>query len=211
MRIKTFEQYINESVNEKAVSAEEVLANEPDTAVIKTLEKKTLKELMKLILYNFKENKVEGYFEMERFRSDKEWQVRKAYAIDKHGPLMYNLALSIVSPDGIIPDSMIRPSAQKIWQYFDKNRPDVKKTAMTPKDPWYYTEFETDLEHEHQKDPEILALINKVYSIDKPFVNTDKLLKKGELLVTKNKLNIKELNKKAEADFYSRYNSELQK
>jgi len=209
MRIKTFEQYINESVNERAVSAEDVISNEPDTGVIKSLTKKPSKEYMKLILFNFKTKTVEGYLAMERFKSDKEFMIQRTFAIDKHGPLMYDLALSMVSPEGIIPDRMIRPAAQKIWSYFDKNRPDVRKTVMKPKDTWFTKEYDVDIEHEHLKDKEVLDLINKVYSLDKPIHNMDELLAKGEKLMKDNGLKPMDLIKKGDEAFQERYNKEF--
>ena len=55
MRIKRFAEY---NISEKAVSADEVLSNEPDTGLVKIYTKKPQKEYVKLILFNFKTNKV---------------------------------------------------------------------------------------------------------------------------------------------------------
>jgi len=208
MRIKTFSQYINESlIIEKAVSAEEVLANEPNTAIVKVESKKLGKLFMTLILFNFKENKVEGLIAAERFTSDEEFMITKAYAVDKHGPLMYELLLSVVSPRGIIPNRLIKPKAQSIWEYFDKKRPDVNKTELNSKHYWFTKEYDIDIEHEHLTDPEVLKLLNKSYSVTMPIKHTDALLEKGEKLMAEYKLKPADLIKQGEEDFYKQYNA----
>lgn len=198
-------------LNEKAVSLDDVISNEPDTAAIKVDFVKFNKEYLKIILYNFKTNLVEGLIILERFKGDKEYMIAISYAIDKHGPLMYDLALSVTSPSGIIPDRTIRPAAQKIWSYFTENRPDVKKTPMTKKDYWFATEYELDIEHQHLNTPEIISLLNTVYSVTKPFVHVDELFKKGDELMTENKLNPKDIAKQAEEDFRHVYDKEFEK
>jgi hypothetical protein len=205
MRIKNFEQFLNE----KAVSASEVLSGEPNTAVIKVVTKKPTKQYLKLILYNFKDKVIEGYIALEKFASDSEYMIQRAYAIDKHGPLMYELALSVLSPTGIIPDRAIRPGAQKVWDYFDKKRPDVKKTVLGPKHTWFAKEYEVDIEHEHLKNPDILEIINKSYSLDKPMEYTQELIDKGTALLAKNALKPKDIIDKADKAFADRYNSEF--
>jgi len=210
MKIKRFNEFLNENaIFEKAVSADEVLLNEPYSAVIKTVTKKPTKEYLKLILYNFKEKKVEGYIALEKFKTDSEFMINRSYAIDKHGPLMYNLALSVVSPAGIIPDRLIRPAAQKVWMYFDSQRPDVKKTTMKPKHIWFAKKYDIDIEHENLKDPEILKLINKIYSVDAPLKGTNELIKKGETLMAEYKVKPIDVIKKADDDFQTRYNAEM--
>lgn len=205
MRIKLF----NEFLNEKAISAEEVLSQEPYSGVVKVFTKKPTIDYLNLVLYNFKEQKVEGFIALEKYKSDDNYMIHKSFAIDKHGPLMYNLALSVIAPIGIIPDRQIRPAAQKVWSYFDKQRPDVKKTVIHPKEEWFAKEYDVDIEHEHLKDPEVLELINKIYSVEEPFPDTEELLKKGNDLMAEYKLKPIDLIKKAEKDFETRYNAEM--
>lgn len=205
MRIKKF----NDFLNEKAVSADEVMDNEPYTGVIKINGKKHSIEYLILIIYNFKESIVEGYIYLERFQGDEEYMVKRTYAIEKKGPLCYELALSVISPAGIIPDRTIRPAAQKVWEYFDKNRPDVKKTVMKPDHDWYAKEYEVDIEHPHLKDPEVLDRINKIYSVDKPFENTKELLDRGIAFMKEYDVKQKDIVKKADEDFFKIYNAQF--
>lgn len=206
MKIKKFDQFIIE----KAVSVDDVLLNEHYTGLVKLEFKKFNKKNLKLILYDFKSNIVEGYISLEKFNSDKEFMIQRAYAIDKRGPLMYDAALSVLSPEGILPDREIRPAAQKVWDYFDKNRNDIKKTPIGKEHEWYATEYEIDIEHEHLKDPNILEILNKVYSIDKPLPHIDDLLKKGEELLEEYKIKPIDLLHKSDADFKARYNAEFE-
>ena len=203
MKIKRFGEFINE----KAVSFDEVLSNEPNTVLIKHVGHTSAKEQLNLVLYNSKKKIVEGFIQIDRFKGDDEFMISKSYAIDKHGPLMYDIALSEVSPNGLIPDRMIRPAAQKIWEYYDTQRPDVKKTKMQKTHYWYAKEFDVDLEHRYLKNPKTLKLLNKIYSIDKPLEQVSKLIEKGNKL----KLKPSELVKTAEDIFFKRYNDELQK
>lgn len=206
MRIKTF----NDFINERAVSIDDVLENEPYSGV--ALKHSVIgggHDKIKMVLYDFKKKVIEGYIALEKFPSDKEYMITRAYAIDKHGPLMYELALSSVSPTGIIPDRIIRPAAQKIWSFFDKNRNDVKKTVIGPKHYWYAKEYDIDIEHEYLKDPEVLKLLNKAYSVDKPLKHTDELFQRGEELIKKYNLNVVEVIEKAEKEFLKKYDSEM--
>lgn len=207
MKIKRFGEFINE----KAVSFEDVLSNEPDTVIIRYVGHTSTKEQLNFVLYNSKEKTIEGFIQIDRFKGDNEFIISKSYAIDKHGPLMYDVALSEASPNGIIPDRMIRPAAQKIWKYYDMQRPDVKKTKMQKDHYWYAKEFDVDLEHEHLKTPETLELLNKIYSVDKPLGHVEELIERGNALVEKEKLKPSELIQMAETAFYKRYNDELKK
>ena len=207
MKIKNFGEFINE----KAVSFEDVLSNEPNTVLIKYIGRSTSKEQLNIVLYNSKDKIIEGFIQIDRFKGDDEFMISKSYAVDKHGPLMYDVALSEASPNGIIPDRMIRPAAQKIWEYYNTQRRDVKKIIMHETHYWYAKEFDVDLEHEHLKNPETLKLLNKIYSVDKPSKLSNELIEKGNELVKKEKLKPSELVKSAEAVFFKRYNDELQK
>ena len=208
MKIQKFQEYF---LNEKAVSFEDVLSNEPDSVIIKYVSHTSTREQMNLVLYNYKEKIVEGFIQLDRFKADDEYMISKSYAIDKHGPMMYDVALSEVSPDGIIPDRMIRPAAQKIWEYYDTQRPDVKKKNMPTTHYWYAKEYDVDLEHEKLKDPKVLNLINKIYYVDKPFPHVDELIKKGIEVINSEKLVPKQIVNTAETVFFKRYNDELQK
>jgi hypothetical protein len=167
------------------------------------------KDELTLVLYNFKDGIVEGYIDLEKYKSDTEFMVNRSYAIEKHGPLMYDLALSILSPEGIIPDRTIRHAAQKVWNYFDKNRNDVKKTIITPGHEWYAEEYSIDAETDNVKEPEVLKMLNKIYSVDKPMPHMEELIARGNSLIASNHSNIKEVIDKAAKAFKQRYDSEF--
>lgn len=59
------------------------------------------------------------------------WEVNYSAAIKGWGPLTYDIAMSHVHPDYLIADrSSNSTAADKIWQYYLRNRPDVHKEFL---------------------------------------------------------------------------------
>jgi len=100
---------------------------------------------------------------------------------------------------------MIKPAAQKVWDYFYNERSDVNKSTMAPKHDWYAKDYAVDIDHEHLNDPKVLKLLNTIYSVVKPFEETKELLDKGKELVEKYKIKPTDLVKKAEKSFEQIY------
>jgi hypothetical protein len=201
MRIKKFDEYINET----AVSLDDIFTEETDTGIVRVLTKKSLR----IVIYNFKERVVEGYIDLDKFKGDKEFMVSRSYAIDKHGPACYELALSILSPEGILPDRTIRPGAQRVWNYFDKNRSDVRKTPIKPDHDWYARTYSLDADHEGLKDPDVLDMLNKVYSLDKPIKYSEELIERGEAMLKKYHMTPHDVLKLADMHFWEKYNADF--
>lgn len=205
MNLLRFKQF---SLQEKAVSADEVISNEPGTGLVKYERTRNGLKHVVLTLYDFEKKIVEGYIELERFQQNNVFSVARTYAIDKHGPLMYELALSVIHPMGLVPSRTIRPGATKVWTYFDKNRPDVDK-KMLPKDHELYTEeFDVDIEHQHLKDEEALKIINQVYTIKKKLDLTEMISRGDKMMKEKGltpgevaKIGYKAFDKKYQSDF----------
>lgn len=196
----------NKFLNEKAVSAEDVLANEPNTGAIRINRKKAGgKQVIEIVLFNFENRRVEGLLEVEKEKNDNIWMITKSYAIDKHGPLMYEFGLSETSPEGIIPDRVIKPKAQNVWKYFNTQRSDVKKTDLASDNRWFTDEYDADLEHEHLKDPETLKILNTIYSVDKKMNHVDELLRRGEELMKSYKIKPTLISMKAYSEFWAVY------
>ena len=201
--IKLFEDF--QRMDEKAVTIDEVLSNEKTVGAIKVRKKRSIKEHLEIVLFDFKRNIVEGYIHLERFKNDKEFMISDAYAIDKHGPMMYELALSDISPDGIIPARTIRPGALKVWDYFLNKRSDIKKRKMTPKDEWFTKEYSIDAEHDHLTDQSSLDILNHVYYVDRPIEHADDLFERGNKLLLLDGRKTSDIVKAAEKAFKQKY------
>jgi hypothetical protein len=78
--------------------------------------------LMKLeaVTYDFPPP-ITGYFRITK--DDCGWVVANSAAINKYGPLMYDIALSYVGNQGLIPDrESVSDDARKIWRYYQTRR-----------------------------------------------------------------------------------------
>lgn len=59
------------------------------------------------------------------------YQVITSFAINKYGPLIYDIVLSYIYPNYVISDrGSVSDAAQSVWQYYLKNRPDVTKKLI---------------------------------------------------------------------------------
>lgn len=56
--------------------------------------------------------------------------VSSSAAVKGYGPLLYDAVMSL-HPEGLAPDrNKVSPAAQRVWQYYLTNRPDVEKVSL---------------------------------------------------------------------------------
>lgn len=199
--LKTYSEYIIE----KAVSADEVLVK-PNIGLVVYERNSSIQKHISLILYDFKNSKIEGYVKLTKFKSDKFYNLYQIFAKDKHGPLMYELAMSYISPSGIVPSRKIKKKAVKVWDIFDKDAR-IIKDILDPNDESFVTSFDYDNDETDQKDENILKLLNQVYKIKAPIKELKDLLFKGVKLCTEYGIKNSILSSEAEKEFKSIYNS----
>lgn len=200
MKIKKFDQFLNE----KAVSSEDVYTNERSVGVVIFKKKKRSKDEISIALFDFDRNAVIGYAISEKFKTEDYYHSHRVFGIEKHGPLMLELMMSAIYPTGIIPDRTIKPRAVQMYEIFSR-RPDVIVKPLSPEDYWYATEYSTDIDHEHLKDPKVINIINNVYSLKTKTKYFDVLVDRGETLMKKHKVHPLTIIQKAEDVFNSVY------
>lgn len=199
--LKTYLEYITE----KAVSADEVLVK-PNIGLVVYERNTSIQKYISLVLYDFKNSKIEGYVKLSKFKSDDFYNLYQIFAKDKHGPLMYELAMSYISPTGIVPSSKIKKKALKVWDIFDKDD-NIIKDELDPNNDSFVTSFDYDSTETDQKDETILKLLNQVYRIKHPIEELKDLLFKGVKLCTEYGIKNSILASVAEKEFKSIYNS----
>ncbi len=60
------------------------------------------------------------------------YEVKQSAALSGYGPLLYDLVLSHIHPNFLISDrSSVSKQAQKVWNFYLNNRPDVNKVFIT--------------------------------------------------------------------------------
>jgi len=63
---------------------------------------------------------------------DNTYEVRYSAALSGYGPLLYDLVLSHIYPGFLVSDrGSVSPQAQKVWNFYFNNRPDVNKQLIT--------------------------------------------------------------------------------
>jgi len=158
MRIKLFEQFVNEMLNERAVSTLDMLSN----VSIGVIVHRALKSIA-ITVYDFKDRKALAWIEAIR-ESGEPFQVTKSAADKGYGPAAYDFLLMEVHPDGVMPDrESITGPAQKIWFYYFDHRDDVEKMELKDGDPGFADFIKQ--EDDDISDPEVMRKLNTVYKL----------------------------------------------
>lgn len=175
-RIKTFIDFINE----KAVPMDDLVKPEPKIGLIVNKWARNGKPHAVLVLYNFDDEKILGYVEMEKLASHSDnYKIERSAAEKDYGPDCYDFALMFASPDGVRPSWTIKPAAEKVWEYYRDNRTEVKKVEMKKDHDDYVGFYGTDDEHEKEgKDPEVLKLVNTIFYLEQS-KDYQKLVERG--------------------------------
>lgn len=146
-------EYLDEDINEAAISADQAASENLAVYVFKmtndgaifiydpaTLLQHAQNELSrrspnikKLLNKKFIQaaSKGEISFQKNPDCDSDTYQVITSFAINKYGPLIYDIVLSYIYPNYVISDrGSVSDAAQSVWQYYLKNRPDVTKKLI---------------------------------------------------------------------------------
>jgi hypothetical protein len=201
MRIKRFGDFINE----KAIPIADILKDETQQGLLFNKWTRNGKSHIAIMLYDFDDHQILGYIEMAKTsRNSDSFQVIRSAAEKNYGPDLYDFALMLADPEGVRPDSVIRPSAQKIWTYYNSSRPDVKKISIEPGDYDHETSYEIDREHDKESDEEILSLINTKYYLEST-KDFKALIDKGKEYLIKYEVDMNDIMKKKDEYFRTKY------
>ena len=80
------------------------------------------------------EGAIVGYVNTEQSDScgTNTYEVKSSAALSGYGPLVYDMALSNIYPNYLISDrNAVSSKAQKVWDYYLNNRPDVNKVLIS--------------------------------------------------------------------------------
>lgn len=151
--LSTLLEYLDEDINEAAISADQAASENLAVYVFKMtndgfifiydpstllqhaqnqLSRKTpnLKKLLNKKLIQAA-SKGEISFQKSPDCDNDTYQVITSFAINKYGPLLYDIVLSYIYPNYVISDrGSVSDAAQSVWQYYLKNRPDVTKKLI---------------------------------------------------------------------------------
>ncbi len=159
MRLYTINQYKNWRLLEASIQIDTVL-DQPEIILVRSLSKSEIK----LCLYNTINQDILGYITANR-SSGNIWQIDRTAAEKGYGPLMYDILLQELNPNGLKPSNKIKPQALNVWNYYYSNRSDVTKYQLKSDNPSYSEYFtNSDAEDEIQKtDEQTLKVINTVF------------------------------------------------
>ena len=126
---KMVESVVQEQMlDEKAISNQEAL-NQGLALYVKRMDNRYVLTLydsqtaLNVTIPNRFDKCIIGYIEISYKVICESWIVKYSAARKGYGPLMYELAMSIVSPDFIRADTAyVSQDAQKVWSYFFTNR-----------------------------------------------------------------------------------------
>jgi hypothetical protein len=138
-----------------------------------------------LVLYDAKFNEIYGIISLwKSTKSDmKYYSVGAVAAESGFGPLMYELGMSHVFPNGITPDrdSSLTPSAEKIYIQM-ANRGDIKKEPIKAGDADYASQYHEDYLQQAYffNDKTTYNKLKAIGDTFAPKINMEKLLNKAE-------------------------------
>ena len=127
---------VREAISEKLaayVSKNFIILYNPKTALNNINENIHLEDYSLEDIISF-ENAIVGYVIIEQNYScgNNTYEVKNSVALSNYGPLLYDLTLSLIYPNFLTPDrNSVSPKAQKVWEYYFHNRPDVNKLLIS--------------------------------------------------------------------------------
>lgn len=190
-------------INEKAVPFSDIIDPVTQQGIVHT-EQKGSKIHAKIALYDFDDNKILGYIYMAKFKNDDFYEIQNSVAEKNYGPDIYDIALMYAYPNGVKPDTMIKPEALSIWSHYLNNRPDVTSKELDKNDPSYEPRYEPDNESGYVENPEAVKIINTVF-YKKPDDNYEILGSRGDEYISKYGIDKIEIMKDAAELFRSKY------
>jgi hypothetical protein len=200
-KIKTYSQF----VFEKAIPFEDILKDDTQQGlVVKDSKAPGGGILRNIVLYDFDDKKVLAFAQIREW--DGIWEINMTVAEKDYGPDLYDLALMSAYPEPIIPSKTIKPAAQRVWTYYKEKRNDVKKVPIPEDHSEYKKRYETSVngKEAYSKDPDMLNVINTMYSLEQSDV-FDKLIKRGEEYLIKYHVDKNKIIHDADRVFWKRY------
>ena len=99
------------------------------------------------------------YGTIQVLEKDNFWMVGSVAANKGYGPLMYDLAMSKIYPEFLVPDrASVKPGAQKVWTFINNNRKDEFRIISIKK----LTNDKRDFNNHKDK------ILNQAYAIRTP-------------------------------------------
>lgn len=152
-----------------------------------------------LNMFDFSQKKCVGIITLRKY-TDRAWGVTTVAAEKGLGPKMYELGMMAVYPAGLCTDrnGPTRDGAMSVWKRFVDNRPDIKKTIVKP--------GEEEYSYRNSEDEERNFLENVICQRTQSFW-FNKLLKKGEMLMSKHKITAPQISDTCRDYFSDRYDN----
>lgn len=159
MRLYTINQFKIWQILESAIQIDQVL-DQPEIVLVRLVSRNEIK----LCLFNTITQDILGYITANKSSSNI-WQIDRTAAEKGYGPLMYDILLQELNPDGLKPSNKIKPQALTVWNYYYSNRSDVTKHTLKTDSPSYseYYHNSDDAQEPKKKDEETLKIINTVF------------------------------------------------
>ncbi len=143
-------EYLDEDIDEAAVSvkqaiSEKLAAYTSNDVIILYNPEMAANNIKENIKQNYAiediisfEDTIVGYVNIEPNDScgTNTYKIKNSVAISGYGPLLYDLTLSKIYPNYLTADRFsVSSKAQKVWDYYFHNRPDVNKVLLSIHDP----------------------------------------------------------------------------
>jgi hypothetical protein len=143
--LPTLLEYLDEDINEAAKSVKQAISEKlaasttnnsiilynPQAALSSTKDNiENGYAIEDTISFN---NAIVGYVLFDTDSSCEDaYEVKQSAALSGYGPLLYDLVLSHIYPNFLVSDrSSVSKEAQKVWNFYLNNRPDVNKVLIT--------------------------------------------------------------------------------
>ena len=140
-----------------------------------------------LTLYDFKNNNVLAYSEINDILVKGDYEAHMIYAEKGLGYLISDFTLMSVYPNPLIPSKTIKPKALSIFKKYYENRDDVVKVDMNHDDE-SYSDFYTNITNGEKLTDSNLKFLNCYYYLEKSSLYNE-LINKGEKLMLEYNLN----------------------
>ncbi len=157
----------------------------------------------KITLFDFKNDRVMGYIEVDNLLERNSFDILRSYAPKDWGANIYDFAIQEVYPNAIIPSSVIMPKAISIWKYYYEKRNDVDKLEIHPNDINYKKSYKNN-DFGGDIIDDNLKYLNTAYMMVKSDLFID-LKEKCKFLLEKYKYTKIQISKKGENMFKENY------
>jgi len=162
---------------EAAATAPYVLESEPHTGLVVHKDSRNGADRVHLVMYNFDSDKIEAYEWLDRDFKQKDWESMRTLGTDKKGPLILDLAMSVVYPEWVVPDHMTKERALEYFRKCTEDKSKYEYEELDKEHRLWQKEFWYDVNHKGKSDD--LWIINSKYRIKKPVAELAELTKRS--------------------------------